>query len=330
MPDARTNATPADMAALLGSCESLAICGHVNPDGDCLGSELALAAALRAVGKQVTVLLAKDAPVEEGLHFLPGFGDLVPASRYEGTPDAFVYVDVSVRERVGDAAAVADRAPQRFVIDHHAGTEQLADRYYIDPSAASCSLLIWEVIAELGVAPTADIALCAYTGLMTDTGRFQFQNTDARAFQAAGEMVAAGAQPALAAREFFQNRSFASLQLEQRMVQRMRFLGDGVCAFSYITLDDYAECGAVDADAEALIDTLRSLRGIRVACLLKERPDKVRGSLRAKDDDTDVASLANELGGGGHRAAAGFTLRLPLEESIVRVQGLLEELCASE
>lgn len=329
MPDARTNATPAEMAALLASCDSIAICGHVNPDGDCLGSQLALAAALRDKGKRVDVLLANDAPVEEGLRFLPGFGDLLPASRYEASPEAFVYVDVSVRDRIGDAARVADSAKRRFVIDHHAGTEQIAQWYCIDPSAASCSLLVWEVIAELEVSPTPDMALCAYTGLMTDTGRFQFQNTDARAFQAAAEMVAAGAKPAYAAQEFFQNRSLASLRLEQRMVQRMRFLADGACAFSYITLDDYRECDAVDADAEALIDTLRSLRGIRVACLLKERPDKLRGSLRAKDDETDVAKLAAALGGGGHCAAAGFTLLLPLDESIARVEGLLEELCAS-
>jgi phosphoesterase RecJ-like protein len=236
-----------------------------------------------------------------------------------------VYVDVSVRERIGVGAAIADSAKRRFAIDHHAGTEEVAELNFIDPSAASCTILVWEVMRELGVEPTPEIALCAYTGLMTDTGRFQYQNTDERAFKAAAQMVAAGAQPSLAGREFFQNRAIASLKLEQRMISRMEILHEGQVAFSYITLADFAECQAENADAEALIDTLRSVRGVRVACIMKERDGFVRGSLRAKDDDTDVASIARQLGGGGHRAAAGFTLVMPLEQAISQVKSLLAE-----
>jgi len=326
MRDERTNATAAQMAAALADCGCFAICGHVNPDGDCLGSALALAHALRALGKQADVLLVEDVPVEPGLRFLPGFEGAVPACRYEGTPDAFVYVDVSVRKRIGAAADIAGAAAHRFAIDHHAGTEEVAELNLIDPDAAACALLVWDVVRELGVDPTSDIALCAYTGLMTDTGRFQYQNTDERAFATAAQMVAAGAAPAFAAREFFQSRTMASLQLEQRMVARMEQIAQGDIAFSYVTLEDFAECGAVNSDAEALIDTLRSVRGVRAACLLKERDGFVRGSLRAKDDDTDVAAMARVLGGGGHRAAAGFTLETGLDEAISQVKRLLSEL----
>jgi phosphoesterase RecJ-like protein len=126
-------------------------------------------------------------------------------------------------------------------------------------------------------------------------------------------------------REFFQNRAIASLKLEQRMISRMEIMHEGQVAFSYITLTDFAECQAENADAEALIDTLRSVRGVRVACIMKERDGFVRGSLRAKDDDTDVASIARQLGGGGHRAAAGFTLVMPLEQAISQVKSLLAE-----
>ena len=323
MRDSRCNATAADMARALVACDSFAISGHVNPDGDCLGSALALAAALRLLGKQADVLLVEDVPVEPGLRFLPGFDTLVPAERYEGTPDAFVYVDVSVRQRIGVGTAIADAAQHVFAIDHHAADEDVAELNLIDPSAASCTMLVWDVVKELGIKPTPDIALCAYTGLMTDTGRFQYQNTDARAFESAAQMVAAGAQPALAGREFYQNRSLASLLLEQRMLAHMELIGGGDCAFSSISLADFAECEAENSDAEALIDTLRSVRGVRVACLLKEREGFVRGSLRAKDDDTDVAAVARKLGGGGHRAAAGFTLELPFDEAIACVKSQL-------
>ena len=326
MSDPRCNATAREMAESLVACESFAISGHVNPDGDCLGSMLALAHALRALGKRADVLLVEDTPVEYGLRFLPGFEDLVPAVRYAGTPEAFVYVDVSVRERIGCGVAIADSCAKRFAIDHHANLEDVAEFNFLDPDAASCSILVWEVIRELGVPMTPEIALCAYTGLMTDTGRFQYQNTDARAFVAAAEMVAAGAQPALAGREFYQNRSLASLRLEQRMIASMELLSDGDIAYSVVTLDDFAACEAENADAESLIDTLRSVRGVRVACLLKERNGFVRGSLRAKDDDTDVAAIARLLGGGGHKAAAGFTLTMPLEEAIAQVKDKLDRL----
>lgn len=323
MDDPRTNATTEQMARELASCGSFAICGHVNPDGDCLGSQLALAAALRALGKRADVLLVEDAPVEEGLRFLPGFDGLVPAERYDGAPEAFVYVDVSVRSRIGAAARIADAAARRFAIDHHAADEDVAELNLIDPDAASCTILIWDVVGALGVERTPAIATCAYTGLMTDTGRFQYQNADARAFAAASQMVEAGAMPAHAAREVFQSRSVPSLRLEQRMLEHMEFLAGGECVLSYVTLDDYAACGAESADAESLIDTLRTVRGARIACLLKGRPGLVRGSLRAKDDGTDVAAIARVLGGGGHRAAAGFTLHCPMEDAISQVKDLL-------
>ncbi|MDO4399561.1 MAG: DHH family phosphoesterase [Coriobacteriia bacterium] len=326
MHDSRTNATAQQMADALSACESFVICGHVNPDGDCLGSALTLMHALRSLGKRADVLLVEDSPLEPGLLFLPGIDEFVPAERYAGNPQAFVYVDVSVRDRIKAAAAIADRATCRFAIDHHAGTDDVAELCLIDPDAASCTMLVWDVVCAMGVEPSREMALCAYTGLMTDTGRFQYQNTDEQAFLHAAEMVAMGADPSLAGREFFQNRSMASLNLEHRMVSRMEILMDGQVAFSYITLADFTECGAENSDAEALIDTLRSVRGVRAACILKERNGFVRGSLRAKDDDTDVAAMARVLGGGGHKAAAGFTLEVSLEEAISQVKDELARL----
>ena len=120
------------------------------------------------------------------------------------------------------------------------------------------------------------IATCCYTGLMTDTGRFQHGNTDAAAFKGACEMVAAGARPGDIAREFYQNRSLASIELEGRTVGHMSLSGDGEAVLSWLSLADFAECGAVKADAEPMIDLLRSLRGVRVACMLREQDGEVQ------------------------------------------------------
>lgn len=315
----QTNTDIPSFAAALAACESFAITGHINPDGDCLGSQLALGLALRKMGKSVDFLLVEDTPVEYGLRFLPSFDEMIPAADYRETPEAFITVDVSVRGRIGACADVLERVQTTFSLDHHASEETLSQYLYVDPDAASTTMLVWDVITALGVAPTPDIALCAYTGLMTDTGRFQYQNTDENAFAHASQMIAAGADPSRAAREVFQSRSLASLRLEERMLAHMELLHGGRFAFSFITLDDFAACDAVKADAEPLIDTLRAIRGVSVACILKEQPGMVRGSLRAKDA-SDVSAIARTLGGGGHKAAAGFTSKLSLDQTSAAVK----------
>lgn len=324
----QTNTDLEMIAQALLSHDNYAICGHVNPDGDCLGSMLALAGALRAMGKQVDCLLVEDAPIEEGLHFLPGFDTLQPAPFYTGTPEVFITVDVSIESRIGVCAAIRAKSALTISIDHHRGDKTYSQLHYVDPDAPAACLLIWNLIKLLPVKVTPDIALCAYTGLMTDTGRFQYQNTNAESYRAAAEMVAAGVRPDIPAREVFQSRSMASLRLEGRLLERMELLHDGRFSFSYLTRADFAEFQASKADAEPLIDTLRSVRGVEVACILKGQPDGVvRGSLRAKTD-ADVAVIARSLGGGGHKAAAGFTFDGTLEQAIAAVKQQVDTLYA--
>ena len=324
----QTNTDLAEIAQVLHAAETIALCGHISPDGDCLGSQLVLYHALVDLGKQVTCLLAKAEPIEEGLRFLPGIDGMVPASEYDLIPDVFLVVDAPHPRRLGDAAAaIHEKTPITVTVDHHAHDEAVSRYTYVDPAAASTTMLAWRLVAELGVERTADIATCAYTGLVTDTGRFQFQNTDTDAFKAAFEMVSAGADPALVARHVFQSRSHASLALESRMLEHMRFSDDESFVLSYLERQDFEKTGAVKADAEPLINVLRSLASVRVACILREEPDHIRGSFRAKDD-TDVAALAQAMGGGGHKAAAGFTLYESLEDALVRVEGVVGQVLA--
>ena len=322
----QSNTTLPEIAQRLKEFQTFAICGHVNPDGDCLGSQLALAHTLQSLGKEVVCLLATDDPVEENLSFLPGLDAMVPGGMYTETPEVFIAVDVPTRERMKSAEAIAQRSPLAITIDHHANPFAVSDLNYVDPDSPSASLIVWELIKLLGK-PSAKAALCALTGLITDTGRFSYQNTTAEAFVAAAEMVSSGASPALINREFFQNRSIASLRLEKILLERLTFSCDDAFSFSYLSKKDFEACGAIKADAEVLIDTLRDIKGVRVALILKETDEGViRGSLRAKDD-TDISGVARFYNGGGHKAAAGFTFHGSLDAAVEQVPQTVYKLC---
>ena len=318
----QTNVTLREFADALANYDSFALCGHVSPDGDCLGSQLALAHALRAMGKKATCLLAKPEPIERGVAFLPGAAELVSAASFDEDVDAFIACDVPTLERLADGAAVHARAKAHFTIDHHAVDSCMAEYNYVDPDAPACGMLVWQLISEMGISRSKDMAQCCYLALMTDTGRFQFQNTTPEAFALAAEMVCSGAEPAVCSQQIFQRRSAASLGLEGVMLDNMRVAESGEWALSYARLSDFERLGAVKSDAEPLIDVLRSLDGIQVACMLREQEDVVRGSLRAKGDDIDVAALARTIGGGGHKAAAGFTFKGSLDEALAEMPAL--------
>lgn len=318
----------AELAAELLTHDNFVLCGHISPDGDCLGSEFALAEALQALGKKTTCLLAKADALDYSLNQLPGIEQAVVAKDYAGDVATFVSVDVPSAKRMGEeAASLHTRAGHTITIDHHVPLEPMSQVNYIDAQSPACALIVWDLIAELGVAPTPTMATCCYMGLMTDTGRFQYQNTNAAALQGAAAMVQAGANPAALSSLVYQNRSLESMALEERMLARKELLGNGQFALSHLRISDFVETGAIRADAEPLIDVLRCIRGVRVACLLREQENNVRGSLRAKDE-TDVAAIANRFNGGGHKAAAGFTFEGSLDDALAAVRQELNALRA--
>ncbi len=319
----QTNTTLEELAYLILDQDNFVICGHISPDGDCLGSQLALAAALQSQGKQVTCVLVKNEPVDTYLHFLPGSQDMVYAGEYAGEVETFIAVDVPNRDRIGVAAKLLDDAKTSITIDHHAMDTTMTDYVYVDPDAASTTILVWDLIGYMGLNRTEELATSCYAGLVSDTGRFQYQNTNARAMNAALEMIQAGANASETARRLYQSRTLASVRLEGRALDRMYMDQQGAWAFSWVSLEDFREVQGQKSDAEPLIDALRSIDSVRVVCMLREQGStSVRGSFRAKDS-TDVAALARKFGGGGHKAAAGFTLTCSLEEGIVLIKNTL-------
>lgn len=309
---------------------TIAISGHTNPDGDALGSVLGLGASIRAQfpDKRVDFLLADDGSIPRIYRFLPLAGELEPAVRHAEAYDLFISVDVPTLERLEDSAAVAKRARGRVVIDHHPSREEFGDVTVRVTSAAATAVLVYELLDAAGWPCTPDIASCLLTGLMTDTGRFQYQNANPSAFACASRLVDAGAQPAQIALEVYQSQRIEYLHLESIVMSRIETHACGRVAYSYAFASDLVECGVKPAECDGLVDIVRQVDGSELCLFLREsEPGVVRGNLRSKGK-LDISGIAVELGGGGHAAAAGFTFHGTVAEAAETVLPKLEALLA--
>ncbi len=335
MGEARNNgeilAEGADYAAIaqvVRGASTFAVCGHVNPDGDSVGSVLGMVALLRSLGKSVTPLLANASHAPAKYAFLEGHGDFIHATRFSKRVDVFVSVDTPTVERMGDSYEMMRRAATSISLDHHPEAGVGADLWRRDVGSSSASMMVWDLAKELTDGhPGAAVANACYTGIVTDTGCFQFQNSNARALLAASEMVLEGASPAQVCTEVFQSRKVAAIRLEGRIIERLRVSDGGKVAWSWILESDYDELGVAKEDTEGLVDTVRSVKSIEVAILAQSRKNDIRCSIRGKRD-FDVSEIAREYGGGGHRAAAGFTLAGTLPAKMSDLSEMVDEIDA--
>ena len=307
-----------EIEGLIESSQTIAICAHTSPDGDALGSTLGLRQVILSKwpDKCVVGLLADDDQVPRIYSYLPGAGQLVHASDFDESVDLFVSVDVSVASRLNEGEKVMRRARRTAIIDHHPCDDPEADAYFIRPDAAAVGVLVCEFALQLGVEVTADIARCLYCAVATDTGRFQYQNADPESFQVASLLVDAGASPSELSLNVYQNFSLSYLHLESLVMGRITTFADGKISYSYATSADLERTGASLDECDGLVDVVRSVASSEVALFLKEVPgNKVRGNLRSKTDK-DVSQVARSLGGGGHKAAAGFTVEGDIDQAL--------------
>ncbi len=309
----------------------IAISGHTSPDGDALGSALGLALAIETVFSdvQVDVLTADNAPIPRVYRFLPGSERFRPASAYDEVPDLFIMVDAPTPERIRRARPVFERARRTVAFDHHPAREEFADVVVRCVDAAATAVIVADFIESTPLAYTPEIATCLFCGLATDTGRFQYQNADPKAFAVAARLVEEGADPARIALEVYQSKSLGYIHLESVVSGRLRLAAGGRIAYSYATAEDLAENGVKVDECDGLIDLVRCVDGAETCLFLRSDSNgTVRGNLRAKGD-LDVSSVAAALGGGGHVAAAGFTFEGSLDEAMSAVLPLLEGLVSS-
>ncbi len=284
---------------------SFYIGAHIRPDGDALGSLLGLALALEKSGRTVAALSAD--PVPPNYRFLPG-ADRVLDRPPSWCPDVGIAVDCDGIARLGSLAPAFASLPHVIDIDHHHTEHLFGEVHLIDPRAAATGELVYHLIKRAGLPIDSEVAACLYAALLTDTGRFSFANTTARALRIAGALVGAGADPERIARRIYAERSIASIHLLGLALARMSSDLDGQVVSSVVTQSDFAATGAAPSDTEGIIDHLRGVGGPRVAMLLTEpNHEGVRVSLRS-DGSVDVSEVSLRFGGGGHRMAAGCTV----------------------
>ena len=317
MSSPQTTSDVAAVADAIRSHDRFLLVTHENPDGDALGSILALKLALDQLGKDSVMYLYGDAPLPVEYAFMP-LDELRRRLPDDWRERVLIAVDCANETRIGPEPEPLDGAPLVLDIDHHHDNTRFGQLNLIVPNASSTGEVLRDVFAELGVELTPEIAEALYIALVTDTGRFQYSNTTAKALRLAAELVEAGADVHAIFRRVYETVQFAKLKLLARALERAQVYEGGRLVVSYLLRSDFTELNVAEAYSEGLIDSLRGVEGAEMAALIREPPRREgpprRISLRASNDELDVSAIARKSGGGGHRQAAGFSSDASVEE----------------
>jgi len=315
----------------LRAAEKLIVVTHEHPDGDALGSLIAMQGVLTVLGKDSLMFIAHDElPLPYEYRFL-GLDGLVSTAPVDMVDRTIVFLDCGNIDR--NPAAVALRPTGGFAqiinIDHHHDNTRFGTVNYVDPGSSCTAEMVWELLQTLDVELTESLAAALYVGLITDTGCFMYSNTGPRAHQMAAELIEAGIDVHAIYQQVYEGVPFAKLALLAAALQHVERYDDGRLVVSQLSAEDFQEAGAEESYTEGVIDHLRAVRGVAMAALARDRlagpgepaatddGARVRKvSLRASDMRVDVSAIARELGGGGHRAAAGFTTTLSWDELV--------------
>ena len=310
--------TAAGFAEIVSAHERFVLLSHTRPDGDAIGSEVALKVVLEALGKSVRAL--NEDRVPDNLAFMVGSeGIEEPAGPAEA--EVVIALDTANRERLGEKCLEAVRAAEIWVnIDHHISNEEYGDHFLIDSGAAATAEVLYGLICELGW-PLPEVARDAlYIGLSTDTGSFQYSNTTGRTHEMAADLVRRGLDVAYATARLYHDYPFRRVALLQALLETMQVTGDGRIAWWTLSGETKDRIGMQAGDSEGLIDVLRAIRGVVVCAFVEEIADgKIRLSLRSKDPAVNVCEICAHFGGGGHALAAGARTGGPLEDAVQRL-----------
>src|ERR671935_22078 len=313
----RTSDELSDVVDTLRSRDRFLLVTHENPDGDALGSLLALKLALDSLGKDSEMYLYGDAPLPREYGFMPleGLRREPPADASERV---LIALDCANEQRLGPEPTVLERVPLTINVDHHHDNSRFGDVNLIVADASSTGEVLRDIFRELDVDLTPEIAEALYIAVVTDTGRFQYTNTTPKALRLAAELVEAGADVHRVFQGVYESVQFAKLKLLARALERAQVYEGGRIVISYLLRTDFAEVGAAEPYSEGIIDYLRAVEGADMAVLIREPPREDgptrRVSLRASVDELDVSAIARQSGGGGHRQAAGFSSEASIEE----------------
>jgi phosphoesterase RecJ-like protein len=313
----KTTTDLARVVDVLRANDRFLVTTHENPDGDALGSLLAMTLALRSLAKDATMYLAGQAPLPGEYAFM-NLSELMRELPPDAADRVLVAVDCANESRLGPDPEILHNAPYTIDIDHHHDNTRFGDVNLIVADASSTGEVLRDVFRELDVALTPEIAEALYIALVTDTGRFQYANTTPKALRLAAELVEAGADVHRVFQGVYENVQFAKLKLLARALERAQVYEGGAVVVSYLLRGDFADVGAAEPYSEGIIDYLRAVEGAIMAVLIREPPRSDgplhRVSLRSSSDELDVSAIARKSGGGGHRQAAGFSSEASVAE----------------
>jgi phosphoesterase RecJ-like protein len=308
----------AEIGAALREHQRFAELSHVRPDGDALGSQLALGLSLEELGKDVTIW-NEDGMLDK-YRFMAGHEQLNKPPLEPQDFDVAIALDTATQNRLGTAGAAVRNTRLWINIDHHPSNPEYGDLVFIDPAAPATGQILFELMcaAQLPVSPA--IAENLFVAISTDTGSFQYPNTTARTFEIGAELVRRGADVGRLSQLLYESYPLRRVELLRDLLGTMRIAAHGQVASFSLSLEVAAKIGVKPEDNEGLIDHLRAIEGVVVAVFFEELPDgKVRVSMRSKSEAANVCAICERFGGGGHKLAAGARVHGSLPEVEQRV-----------
>lgn len=311
-----------NIAAHIRGNDGFTIIAHVSPDGDTLGSSLALWHTLRRMGKKAQVVC--EDPVPYRYAFLPGVDDIIKPVTAQIYANA-IAVDCADRGRMGKGVRLFDAALHSICIDHHVTNLGFAQLSAVDGHAAATGELMYSLVLELLKAFDAPIASCLYVAILTDTGGFAYSNTTPATYRICGALVEAGADNVEIDRRINRSHLFGEKKLLGLVLSKMSLHHGGMICISSVSREDMALCGFTSADSEGIVEHIRDIAGVEAAALVRETPMSggCKISLRSKYL-IDVSEIAAQMGGGGHAHAAGYSDADRLDVACARALSLLE------
>ncbi len=324
-PEHDPNVALAAAAHLISGAHRLALACHVAPDGDALGSMMALHHLAVAQGVASVASWPEPFVVAPHYQFLPGLEMATKPADFPVQPDVMVTFDCGSLQRLCELGPIAKRtaaAGGLVVLDHHVTNDRYGSINAVDPDAAATAVVVRRLAALLDWPLTREAAICLYTGPVTDTGRFQYSNTTPEVFALAHELSTFDLPICDMSRRLFEEHRFAYLKLVGVCLERAELDVDLRFVATWVTEEDFRRFDVSIEETEGLIDLIRRSAEAEVSCVLKESPEGVRVSLRALAD-TDVGAIATRFGGGGHRFAAGFTSSGTVAEVLADIRAAL-------
>jgi phosphoesterase RecJ-like protein len=308
--------------------ERFVLATHEHPDGDALGSLVAMQGLLTALGKDSAMFIGQaDLPLPDEYRTLSLDG-LIQQAPPDIALRTVVFLDCGNIDR--NPASVLRDGRHLLNIDHHHDNTRFGTVNHVVADASCTAEIVWDLMAGLGVRPTPALAEALYIGLITDTGRFMYDSTSPRAHEMAADLIEVGVDVALVYRRLYEGVPEGKLALLGRALEAIQRFDDGELTLAALSVEDFDRAHAEDSYSEGIIDQLRTVAGTKVAALVRElgsgeRKGQHKVSLRATDDDVDVSVIARAQGGGGHRRAAGFSTELPAEELIAFLRAAIAE-----